>query len=188
VDAVTSANAIEYFRGGIGYFLPATVRGVMEIMLYYGVTTEGKQVMVTGRNDITGKPFAIILGGRAGAAFGPGLGNASVTWCNRYTPANELLAAAERADVIVSCVGADPKHLGRDYLIPGEAVKEDAAIFDVALRRDPAGRLVGDIEPKAATRAALITPVPGGVGPMTVTALMQNVLDAARYACGKSTD
>ncbi len=185
VDGLTSTNSLSFYRGGIGYFLPATVRGVMEMMLHYGVTTEGKRVLVTGRSDITGKAFAMVLGGRSGSRFGPGLGNAQVIWCNRHTPDHHLLDAAKQADVIVSCAGGDPERLGREYLIPGEAVKKGSAIFDVALRRNRKGKLVGDVETEAASeRAAYITPVPGGVGPMTVTGLLQNVLDGARYACG----
>lgn len=188
VDGISGTNAIAYYRGGIGYHLPATVRGVMEMMLHYGITTEGKHVLVTGRNDITGKAFAIVLGGRAGGAFAPGLGNAQITWGNRFTPTGELIESARRADVIVSCAGTDPKPLGRLALIPSNAVKQGSAIFDVALRQDRSDGLVGDVEPGAVKHAAFITPVPGGVGPMTVTALMENLLDATKYATGTKLD
>ena len=184
VDALSAANAIELYRGKLGLFIPATVRAVLEMMRYYGITTKGKRILVVGRNDITGKPLALILGGRAGAEFGKDLGNAEVIWANQYTPDNNLREDASRADIVISCAGVDPAYLGRRYLIPAEWLKPGVAVFDVATRMSGSG-LVGDVDVEGATdRAAYVAPVPGGVGPMTVMSLMQNLVDAERYAAG----
>ena len=181
VDALSSSNALEFYRGEIGYFIPATVRAVLEMMCYYSIETQGKRVVVIGRNDMTGKPLQLILGGRAGACFAEKLGNATVTWCHRYTSDRDLTEYVRGADIVISCAGINPKELGRDYLITD--VKDGAAVFDVATRRE-GNRVLGDVDRALTKNAGYLTPVPGGVGPMTVMALMQNLVDAAYYANG----
>ena len=181
VDALSSGNALEIYRGGIGYFIPATVRAVLEMMRYYGIETEGKRAVVIGRNDITGKPFQLIFGGRAGASFAEKLGNATVTWCHRYTADSDLTEYVRGADIVIACAGINPRELGRDYLIT--EAKDGAAVFDVATRME-GNRVLGDVDGARTKNAGYLTPVPGGVGPMTVMALMQNLVDAAYYANG----
>jgi methylenetetrahydrofolate dehydrogenase (NADP+)/methenyltetrahydrofolate cyclohydrolase len=128
---------------------------------------------VIGRSDIAGKPMAIILGGR--------LCNATVTWCHRHT--RDLAAICREADLLIPCAGAD---LGdRAFLITAEMVKPGACVIDVGFRRIGPGRFGGDVDFAAVSQVAKwITPNPGGTGPMTVFALMQNLIDAARYQHG----
>src|SRR3990172_10057117 len=115
--------------------------------------------------------MALILGGR--------LCNATVTWCHAYT--RDLTKHTREADILVSCVGKD---VGRPFLITADMVKNGAVVVDVSIRR-VGGRLVGDVDAQeVAHKAAYLTPVPGGVGPMTVVSLMQNLVDAAPCAAG----
>ena len=167
VDAVSGEVVKHFYRGEEGLFLPCTPRGVLNLLKYYNIDTEGKHVVVTGRNDITGKPMMMILGGR--------LANATVTWCHRHT--RKLEEYTRRADILVSCIG-QPGIIRKDMVKPG------AVVIDVGIRRTPAG-IQGDVdfEPVAEV-ASYITPVPGGTGPLTVAALIQNLVDAARYSLG----
>jgi methylenetetrahydrofolate dehydrogenase (NADP+)/methenyltetrahydrofolate cyclohydrolase len=167
VDAVSGEVVKYFYRGEEGLFLPCTPRGVLNLLKYYNIDTEGKHVVVTGRNDITGKPMMMILGGR--------LANATVTWCHRHT--RKLEEYTRRADILVTCIG-QPGIIRKDMVKPG------AVVIDVGIRRTPAG-IRGDVdfEPVAEV-ASYITPVPGGTGPLTVAALMQNLVDAARYSLG----
>jgi methylenetetrahydrofolate dehydrogenase (NADP+)/methenyltetrahydrofolate cyclohydrolase len=107
--------------------------------------------------------------------------NATVTWCHRHT--RDLAAICRESDLIVSCAGAPPP--GRDYLITADMVKPGACVIDVGFRRIAPGRFAGDVDIEAVSGVAgWITPNPGGTGPMTVLALMQNLIDAARYSLG----
>jgi methylenetetrahydrofolate dehydrogenase (NADP+) / methenyltetrahydrofolate cyclohydrolase len=173
VDAVGGASITGFYRGEWGRFVPCTPRGVLTLLDYYKVPVHGTRAVVIGRSDIAGKPAAIILGGR--------MRNATVTWCHRYT--RDLASICREADIIVSCAGAD---LGEDrYLITADMVRPGACVIDVGFRRIGPGRFAGDVDFAAVKEVAgWITPNPGGTGPMTVAALMQNLIDAARYRLG----
>ena len=143
-------------------FAPCTPAGVMEMLREYGVDPKGKECVVVGRSNIVGKPMGMLLL----AAHG------TVTICHSRT--KDLGEVCRRADILVAAVGK------RD-IITADMVKEGAVVIDVAMNRNEAGKLCGDVDyPAVAEKAALITPVPGGVGPMTRAMLMVNTLEAAR--------
>jgi len=172
VDGVASANVASFYRGQWGRFIPCTPRGVLTILDFYRVPVYGTRAVVIGRSDIAGKPLAVILGGR--------MRNATVTWCHRHT--RNLAAICRDADLLVSCVGVDT---GRPYLVTADMVKPGACVIDVGFRRVGKGRFVGDVDFEAVKEVAgWVTLNPGGTGPMTVLALMQNVIDAARAQLG----
>jgi methylenetetrahydrofolate dehydrogenase (NADP+)/methenyltetrahydrofolate cyclohydrolase len=172
LDAVGSSSVGGFYRGQWGRFIPCTPRGVLTLLDYYKVPVDGARAVVIGRSDVAGKPTALILGGR--------LRNATVTWCHRHT--RDLGAICREADILIPCVGADT---GRPFLITAEMVKPGACVIDVGVRRVGPGRFIGDVDFEAVKSVAgWITPNPGGTGPMTVMALMQNLIDAARYQHG----
>lgn len=146
---------------GAPVFQPCTPGGVMEMLRAYGVDPAGKRCVVLGRSNIVGKPMALLLLHAHG----------TVAVCHSRTPDLKELAAS--ADILVSAVG-------KAGLVTADMVKEGAVVIDVAMNRNEAGRLCGDVRfEEAAERAAYITPVPGGVGPMTRAMLMKNTLTAA---------
>ncbi len=153
-------------------FLPATALAVRRMMSHYGIATEGKQAVVVGRNDITAKPILHMLGGR--------MCNAAAIWCHRYVSKADQARLIREADIIVTAVGA------AHYSISKEMVKPDVVIFDVATRIDEAGKMHGDVQRDVQSVASFMTPVPGGVGPVTVAALTENLLRAAKFAVGAS--
>jgi methylenetetrahydrofolate dehydrogenase (NADP+) / methenyltetrahydrofolate cyclohydrolase len=172
VDAVGSANVGSFYRAQLGRFIPCTPRGILTMLRYYQVPVDGARAVVIGRSDIAGKPTAIILGGR--------MCNATVTWCHRHT--RDLAAICREADILVSCVGAE---VGRQYLITADMVKPGACVIDVGFKRVAPGKFAGDVDfDQTKEVAGWLTPNPGGTGPMTVVALMQNLIDAARYQRG----
>jgi methylenetetrahydrofolate dehydrogenase (NADP+) / methenyltetrahydrofolate cyclohydrolase len=172
VDAVSAASVGGFYRGEWGRFIPCTPRGVLALLDYYRVPVEGARAAVIGRSDIAGKPLAFILGGR--------MCNATVTWCHRHT--RDLGGICRAADIIVSCVGAD---VGRPFLITADMVKPGACVIDVGFRRIGPGKFAGDVDfDRVKEVAGWLTLNPGGTGPMTVLALMQNLIDAARYQLG----
>jgi methylenetetrahydrofolate dehydrogenase (NADP+)/methenyltetrahydrofolate cyclohydrolase len=139
---------------------PCTPRGIMALLGTTGVELRGCQAVVVGASNIVGRPIALELL----------LAGATVTVCHRFT--RDLAAQVGAAELLVAAVG-------KPHLLPGAWVRPGAIVIDVGINRLPDGRLVGDVEPDAAReRAAWITPVPGGVGPMTVAMLLQNTLDA----------
>ena len=143
-------------------FLPCTPYGIMEILDEYHIDPKGKHCVVIGRSNIVGKPMAMLLLSAHG----------TVTVCHSRTP--DLGAVCRRADILVAAVG-------KRNLITADMVKEGAVVIDVAMNRNEAGKLCGDVDyPAVAEKASLITPVPGGVGPMTRAMLMVNTLEAAR--------
>ena len=143
-------------------FAPCTPAGVMEMLREYGVDPKGKECVVVGRSNIVGKPMGMLLL----AAHG------TVTICHSRT--RDLGEVCRRADILVAAVG-------KRNIITADMVKEGAVVIDVAMNRNEAGKLCGDVDyPAVAEKAALITPVPGGVGPMTRAMLMVNTLEAAR--------
>lgn len=143
-------------------FLPCTPAGVMRMLEEYRIDPKGKHCVVVGRSNIVGKPMALLLLRAHG----------TVTICHSRTP--DLEEVCRSADILVAAVG-------KRNLITGDMVKEGAVVIDVAMNRNELGKLCGDVdyEPVAA-KASYITPVPGGVGPMTRAMLMENTLEAAK--------
>jgi len=146
--------------------VPCTPAGCIEILDHYGIPIEGAEAVVVGRSRLVGKPLAQLLLAR----------NATVTMC--HTRTRDLAAHCRRADIL--CVAA-----GRPRFITGDMVKEGAVVIDVGVNRLDTGKLTGDVDfDSAAPRARAITPVPGGVGPMTVAMLMKNTWRAAARQLG----
>ena len=142
-------------------FVPCTPAGIMEMLKTTGIDLRGKEAVVVGRSNIVGKPVALLLM-QAGA---------TVTICHSQT--RDLAHHTRRADVLVAAVGK-PRAIG------GEMIKPGAAVIDVGINRSPEGKLVGDVDYGAALqRAGWITPVPGGVGPMTIAMLLANTIQSA---------
>ena len=172
VDGVGAFSVIGFYRAQWGRFIPCTPRGVLTLLDHYKVPMDGARAAVIGRSDIAGKPTALILGGR--------MRNATVTWCHRHT--KNVAEICRASDVIVSCVGAD---VGRPFFITADMVKPGACVIDVGVRRVGPGKFGGDVDFENVKQiAGWLTPSPGGTGPMTVVALMQNLIDAARYQAG----
>ena len=143
-------------------FQPCTPAGVMEMLRAYGISPAGKRCVVLGRSNIVGKPMAALLTQADG----------TVALCHSKTP--DLAEITRQADILVSAVG-------RVNCVTASMVKEGAVVVDVAMNRNEAGRLCGDVDFAAVEqKASYITPVPGGVGPMTRAMLMRNILIAAR--------
>lgn len=161
VDCFHPKNVGNMFVGEDG-FLPCTPAGVMALLDEYGIDPAGKHAVVLGRSNIVGKPMAMLLLGR----------NATVTICHSKT--SDLAGICQQADILVSAVG-------RTGLVTGDMVKEGAVVIDVAMNRDEKGKLCGDVERVSVEgKASYLTPVPGGVGPMTRAILMRNTLFSAR--------
>lgn len=143
-------------------FLPCTPAGVMEMLRAYEIPVAGRHCVVLGRSNIVGKPMATLLLAQSG----------TVTICHSKTP--DLAAFTRQADILVSAVG-------RTGLVRADMVKEGAVVIDVAMNRNDEGKLCGDVcYAEVAEKASYITPVPGGVGPMTRVMLLENTLTAAR--------
>lgn len=156
-------------------YLPCTPHGILELLTRSGVNTSGAEVVVIGRSNIVGKPISnLMLQKRDG-------GNATVTIC--HTRTKDMAAHTKRADIIIAAVGV-PK------MVTADMVKDGVVIIDVGVNRigktaDGKAILAGDVDFEAVKeKAAAITPVPGGVGPMTITMLMKNTLQAAKLAAG----
>ncbi|MCK4535787.1 MAG: bifunctional methylenetetrahydrofolate dehydrogenase/methenyltetrahydrofolate cyclohydrolase FolD [Desulfuromonadales bacterium] len=143
-------------------FQPCTPYGIMKMLEHTGVDLTGKEVVVVGRSNIVGKPVALMCLAK----------HATVTLCHSRT--RDLAQKVGQADVLIAAVG-------RPEMIKGEWVKEGAVVIDVGVNRVGEKKLVGDVEFDAALeRASAITPVPGGVGPMTITMLLYNTVESAR--------
>lgn len=143
---------------------PCTPRGVMSLLKHTGEPVRGRNATIVGVSNHVGRPMALELL----------IAGCTVTCCHKFTPADVLQRHVSEADILVVAVG-------RPGLVPGEWVKPGAIVIDVGINRLDDGRLVGDVNfDTAAQRAGWITPVPGGVGPMTVATLMQNTLEAAQ--------
>lgn len=161
VDAFHPENVGRIMQGQ-AYYKPCTPAGVMEILHEYGIDPAGKHCVVVGRSNIVGKPMAMLLLHE----------NATVTICHSKTP--DLKAQCLQADILVSAVG-------KTGLITADMVKPGAVVIDVAMNRNEAGKLCGDVDFAAVSQvASYITPVPGGVGPMTRAMLMENTYKAAK--------
>ncbi len=147
-------------------YLPCTPHGVQQLLLRNGVQLEGSHVVIVGRSNIVGKPLALILMQKAPGA------NATVTVC--HSRSKNLAAITRSADVLVVAIG-QARFLKADMLRPG------AVVVDVGMNRLPDGKLAGDVDFEPVRQvASAITPVPGGVGPMTITMLLHNTLQAAQ--------
>ncbi len=171
VDGFTPVN-IGRMTLGLESYLPATPNGILTILERYGIETSGKEVVVLGRSNIVGTPMTILLS-RKGSP-----GNATVTMCHSRT--KDLAAHTRRADILVAAIG-------RPEMVTADMVKEGAVIIDVGINRIPddsrksGSRLVGDVDYDGlSSRVSAMTPVPGGVGPMTVVSLLMNTLRASQ--------
>jgi methylenetetrahydrofolate dehydrogenase (NADP+)/methenyltetrahydrofolate cyclohydrolase len=152
-------------------FLPCTPLGVIRLLLHAEIRTEGKHVVIVGRSDIVGKPLAVMLVQKS-SPFGAAMANATVTLC--HSRSRDLQALTCQADILVVAAGV-PRMIG------AEMVRAGAAVIDVGINRID-GQLVGDVDfPSVVAVAGALTPVPGGVGPMTIAMLLHNTLQAARY-------
>ena len=147
---------------GTPLFVPCTPRGIMELLDRTGIALAGKEAVVVGRSNIVGKPMALLLLAQ----------HATVTVCHSRT--KDLPAVTSRADVLIAAVG-------KARMITANMVKDKAVVIDVGVNRLENGKLAGDVAfDEVAPKASFITPVPGGVGPMTIAMLMKNTLDAAK--------
>ena len=165
VDAFHAVNVGKIMLGEYD-FLPCTPAGVMEMLHSYGISVEGKECVVIGRSNIVGKPMGMLLLHE----------NGTVTICHSRT--KNLAAVCARADILVAAVGI-PKFVKADM------VKEGAVVIDVGMDRDENGKLCGDVDfENVKEKCSYITPVPGGVGPMTIATLMKNTLKACRIQNG----
>lgn len=166
VDAFHPENVGHIMIGDFN-FLPCTPAGIMEMLRYENIDLDGKNCVVIGRSNIVGKPMAMLMLKE----------NATVTICHSRT--KNLKEVVAGADIIVAAVG-------RPNFVTADMVKDGAVIIDVGINRMDDGKLCGDVDFEACKeKASYITPVPGGVGPMTIATLMQNTITATRIQNGK---
>ena len=171
VDGFTPVN-IGRMTLGLDAYLPATPNGIMVMLERYGIETSGKEVVVLGRSNIVGTPMTILLSRKSNP------GNATVTLCHSRT--KDLKAHCRRADILIAAIGIPE-------MVTADMVKEGAVIVDVGINRvdddtrKRGYRLAGDVDYAAVKdKVSAITPVPGGVGPMTIVSLMMNTLKASK--------
>lgn len=161
VDAFHAANVGKIMIGDYK-FLPCTPAGIMELIASTGIEAAGKECVVIGRSNIVGKPMSMLLLHQ----------NGTVTICHSKT--QNLAEVTSRADILVAAVG-------RAKFVTADMVKKGAVVIDVGMNRDEQGKLCGDVDFDAVCEVAgAITPVPGGVGPMTITMLLRNTIAAAK--------
>ncbi len=161
VDAFHPQNVGKIMIGNFS-FLPCTPAGVMELLKYYGIDICGKHCVIIGRSNIVGKPQAMLMLKE----------NATVTICHSRT--KNLSSITKQADILIAAVG-------KARFVSADMIKEGAVVIDVGINRTEDGKLCGDVDFSAVESiASYITPVPGGVGPMTITMLLQNTLTAAK--------
>ena len=166
VDAFSPSNVGRIMIGNYT-FLPCTPAGVMELLKHYNITIEGKNCVVVGRSNIVGKPMAMLLLEK----------NGTVTICHSRT--QNIGEICRSADIIVVAVG-------RAGFLKADMVKPGAVVIDVGINRGADGKLCGDVAFEGVEKvASYITPVPGGVGPMTITMLLKNTLSAAKNQMAK---
>jgi methylenetetrahydrofolate dehydrogenase (NADP+)/methenyltetrahydrofolate cyclohydrolase len=173
IDAVAPLKDVDGFgpvslgllTAGTPRFLPCTPLGVQQILVRNTIRIDGQHVVIVGRSNIVGKPLALLL-----MQKGEG-GNATVTVCHSKT--RDIAALTKQADIVVVAIG-QTHFLKRDMIRPG------AVVVDVGINRTPDGKLAGDVDFAGVKEvASAITPVPGGIGPMTITMLLHNTLQAA---------
>lgn len=165
VDAFHASNVGKIMIGDYD-FLPCTPAGVMEMLHSYNIPVEGKECVVIGRSNIVGKPMAMLLLHE----------NATVEITHSKTV--ELKEVTKSADILVAAIG-------KAKFVTADMVKDGAVVIDVGMNRDENGKLCGDVDfENVKDKCSFITPVPGGVGPMTISMLMQNTLTAAKIQNG----
>ncbi len=165
VDAFHAVNVGKIMLGEYD-FLPCTPAGVMEMLHQYEIPVEGKQCVVIGRSNIVGKPMGMLLLHE----------NGTVTICHSRT--KNLKEVCQRADILVAAVG-------RAKFVTADMVKDGAVVIDVGMNRDENGKLCGDVDfENVKDKCSYITPVPGGVGPMTIATLMKNTIKACKLQNG----
>lgn len=165
VDAFSPVNVGNTVIGTDGFF-PCTPAGIMELLKFYGITAAGRECVIVGRSNIVGKPMALLMLHA----------DATVTVCHSKT--RDLADVCRRADILIVAVG-------RAKFITADMIKDGAVVIDVGMNRDENGRLCGDVDFESANKkASFITPVPGGVGPMTITMLLANTVKAAERKKG----
>ena len=166
VDAFSYDNVGRIMTGDYRY-LPCTPAGIMKMLEFKGIEVSGKECVVVGRSNIVGKPMAMLLLGA----------NGTVTVCHSRT--KDLGSVTRRADILVAAVG-------KKHFISADMVKEGAVVIDVGINRADDGKLYGDVDfDEVSKKASAITPVPGGVGPMTITMLLENTLKSAKFRAEK---
>ncbi len=169
VDAFHPMN-VGYLTQGMPRFAPCTPAGIVKLMETYHIDPAGKHCVVIGRSNIVGKPMALLLLQK----------NGTVTICHSGT--KDLKAQTLQADILISAVG-------KTGFVTADMVKEGAVVIDVAMNRNDQGKLCGDVDyPAVSQKASAITPVPGGVGPMTRVMLLENTLTACRLQNGLTED
>ncbi|MGE5184269.1 MAG: bifunctional methylenetetrahydrofolate dehydrogenase/methenyltetrahydrofolate cyclohydrolase FolD [Acidobacteriota bacterium] len=155
-------TSLGFLAQGKPQFVPCTPKGCMKLLAEVGAKLEGARAVVLGRSVLVGKPVAMLLQNA----------NATVTMCHSKT--RDLAGEVRRADIVVAAIG-------KPELVRGDWIADGAVVLDVGINRRPDGKLLGDVEfAAAAERARAITPVPGGVGPMTIACLLENTVEAAR--------
>ena len=165
VDAFSAVN-VGHIMIGDYTFLPCTPAGIMEILRHYNIDVAGKECVVIGRSNIVGKPMAMLLLHQ----------NGTVTICHSKT--KNLKDVTSRADILVAAVGIP-------HFVTADMVKDGAVVIDVGMDRDENGKLCGDVDfAEVESKASYITPVPGGVGPMTIATLLKNTVTAAKQQNG----
>lgn len=169
VDCLHPSNVGRLWLGN-AFVTPCTPQGIIELLRYYGIALKGKRAVIIGRSNIVGKPLAALMLAE----------HATVTLCHSRTV--DLPAVAREAEVLVAAVG-------RAEMVTGEYVREGAVVVDVGVNRTPVpggkDKLVGDVKfDEAVAKASAITPVPGGVGPMTIAMLMGNALKCYEQQAG----
>ncbi len=165
VDGLHPFNAGRLFSGD-PFHRACTPSGVIELLDRYGIPIEGKEAVIVGRSNLVGKPLSLMLLAR----------HATVTIC--HTRTRDLGEVCRRAEILVAAAG-------KAEMIRGDMVREGAAVIDVGINRSEGGKLLGDVAfREAEARASWITPVPGGVGPMTIAMLLKNTYQAAVRAAG----
>ena len=159
-------TSLGYLAQGRPVFVPCTPKGCMRLLREVGAEVTGARAVVLGRSLLVGKPIALLLQNA----------NATVTMCHSRT--RDLADEVRRADIVVAAIG-------RPELVRGDWIKDGAVVLDVGINRTADGKLVGDVQfTAAAQRARAITPVPGGVGPMTIACLLENTVEAAQRRRG----
>ena len=145
---------------------PATAYGILKLLQHYNLETRGKKVVVIGRSNIVGKPISIMLGNDFD------IGRATVTSCDINTPKSLLIEECQKADIVIVAVG-------KPGILTADMIKEGVIVIDVGINKLESGKLVGDCDFGAiAKKASWVTPVPGGVGPMTISGLILNTYEA----------
>ena len=177
LDAVTASKDVDCFHPhnvgllvqGRPRFLPCTPAGCQRLLAEYNIQTAGAHAVVLGRSEIVGKPMAMLLVQRGAVA------DATVTICHSRT--QDLAAIVRQADIVIAAIG-------KARFVTADMIKPGAVVIDVGINRD-GDKLVGDVDFDAVSQvASAITPVPGGVGPMTIATLLRNTLTAAQLAVG----